>query len=186
MSRVPPISYDALDADSRDLVDGAVSLMGFLPNDGLVMAHKPALLKALSDLVGAVYGLGEVDAGLKRLIGEAASKAAGCFYCSAHAAHGAETQGVSQEKVEAVWNFEDSPLFTDAERAAISLAMKAGRMPNETEDADIEALRAFYSEAAIIEIISVISMFGFLNRWNTTLAMAVEPKPLATIERFAK
>lgn len=181
MSRVPPVSYDALDQTSRALVDGAVELMGFLPNDGLVMAHKPELLAALSELVGAVYGPGLLDAGLKRLIGEATSKAAGCFYCSAHAAHGAETQGVSREKIEAVWNFEDSPLFTEAERAAISLGMKAGRVPNEAADEDFEALRTHYSEAEIIEIVSVISMFGFLNRWNSTLDTAVEPKPLATV-----
>ncbi|MEO1405952.1 MAG: carboxymuconolactone decarboxylase family protein [Pseudomonadota bacterium] len=186
MSRIAPISYDDLDFESRKLVDGAVDLMGFLPNDGLVMAHKPALLSALSGLVGAVYGPGNINAGLKRLIGEATSKAAGCFYCSAHAAHGAETQGVSKQKIEAVWSFEDSPLFTDAERSAISLALKAGRVPNETEDEDIDALREYYSDAEIVEIVSVIAMFGFLNRWNTTLATTVEPKPLATVEGFGK
>ncbi len=181
MSRVPPVAYDALDGASRALVDGAVALMGFLPNDGLVMAHKPELLAALSELVGAVYGPSLLDAGLKRLIGEATSKAAGCFYCSAHAAHGAESHGVSHEKIEAVWNFEDSPLFTEAERAAISLGMKAGRVPNEATDADFEALRAYFGEAEIIEIVSVISMFGFLNRWNSTLGTALEPKPSETI-----
>ncbi|MEO0981023.1 MAG: carboxymuconolactone decarboxylase family protein [Pseudomonadota bacterium] len=182
MSRVPPLALDALDPDARALVEGAEQLMGFVPNDALVMARKPALLQAMSALVGAVYGPGEVDPGLKRLVGEAASKAAGCFYCSAHAAHGAASQGVSREKIEAVWSFEDSPLFTEAERAAIGLAMKAGRSPNEAEAADIEALRAHFSEDQIIEIVSVIAMFGFLNRWNTTLDTALEPAPLTSVD----
>ncbi|MEM0986568.1 MAG: carboxymuconolactone decarboxylase family protein [Pseudomonadota bacterium] len=184
MSRVPPIALDALDPETRAAVDKGAKIMGFTPNDALVMAHSPAILKGMWALVAGVYGAGTVDPGLKRLVGEAASKAAGCFYCSAHAAHGAAEQGVAKEKIEAVWSFEDSPLFTDAERAAIGLAMKAGRVPNETDDADLAALRPHFSDAEIIEIVGVISMFGFLNRWNTTLGTVLEPKPLATVSSF--
>lgn len=182
MTRLAPLSIDQLDPETREMIENAERLMGFVPNDALVMARHPALTKAMWGLVAAVYGPGKVDNGLKRLVGEAASKAAGCFYCSAHAAHGAREQGVAQEKIDAVWSFEDSPLFTDAERAAINLAMKAGVVPNEATDADFERLRGHFSEDDITEIVAVIAMFGFLNRWNTTLGTALEPVPMASVE----
>lgn len=182
MSRLSPLSIDQIDAETREMIENAEALMGFVPNDALVMARHPALTQAMWGLVAAIYGPGEVDQGLKRLVGEAASKAAGCFYCSVHAAHGAKEQGVAQEKIEAVWTFEDSPVFDEAERAAINLAMKAGRVPNETTDADFEGLRAHYSDNQIIEIVAVIAMFGFLNRWNTTLGTALEPLPTASVQ----
>jgi uncharacterized peroxidase-related enzyme len=182
MSRLSPLPLDEVDPETREMIKNAEDLMGFVPNDALVMARHPALTKAMWGLVAAVYGPGRVDNGLKRLVGEAASKAAGCFYCSAHAAHGAREQGVAQEKIDAVWSFEDSPLFTEAERAAINLAMKAGMVPNETSDADFERLKAHFSEAEITEIVAVIAMFGFLNRWNTTLDTALEPVPMASVE----
>ena len=182
MTRLAPLSIDEVDPGTRQMIENAEALMGFVPNDALVMARNPALTKAMWGLVAAVYGPGSVDNGLKRLIGEAASKAAGCFYCSAHAAHGAREQGVAQEKIDAVWSFEDSPLFNEAERAAINLAMKAGRVPNETTDADFDRLRANFSETEITEIVAVIAMFGFLNRWNTTLGTALEPVPMASVE----
>lgn len=182
MTRLSPIALGDLDAETQALIENAEDLMGFIPNDALVMARNPALTRAMWGLVAAVYGPGKVDNGLKRLVGEAASKAAGCLYCTAHAAHGAREQGVAQEKIDAVWSFEDSPLFTEAERAAINLAMKAGLVPNETEDADFERLRAHFSEDEIVEIVAVISMFGFLNRWNSTLDTALEPVPLASVE----
>ena len=182
MTRLPPLSIDEVDPETRLMIENAETLMGFVPNDALVMARHPALTKAMWGLVAAVYGPGSVDNGLKRLIGEAASKAAGCLYCSAHAAHGAREQGVAQEKIDAVWSFEDSPLFDEAERAAINLAMKAGIVPNETTDADFERLRAHFSDTEITEIVAVIAMFGFLNRWNTTLGTALEPVPMATVE----
>lgn len=181
MTRVRPLAFDDLDEESRSLIEKGEALMGFVPNDALVMAHHPALLKAVWGLVAAVYGPGEVDNGLKRLIGEATSKAAGCFYCSAHAAHGAKTHGVDAAKIEAVWSFEDSTLFTDAERAAINLAMKAGRVPNEAEDADFDRLRVHFAETQIVEIMGVIAMFGLLNRWNSTLSTALEPTPMASV-----
>ena len=182
MSRLAPLELSEVDPETRAMIENANDLMGFVPNDALVMARHPALTKAMWGLVAAVYGPGDVDNGLKRLVGEAASKAAGCFYCSAHAAHGAKTQGVAQEKVDAVWTFEDSPLFSEAERAAINLAMKAGVVPNETTEADFDRLKAHFTDNQITEIVAVISMFGFLNRWNSTLATALEPIPLASVE----
>lgn len=185
MSRLTPLSLEQVDPETRTMIENAETLMGFVPNDALVMARHPALTKAMWGLVAAVYGPGQVNNGLKRLIGEAASKAAGCFYCSAHAAHGAREQGVAQDKIDAVWSFENSPLFTDAERAAINLAMKAGVVPNETTDEDFDRLKAHFSENEITEIVAVIAMFGFLNRWNSTLDTALEPVPLASIEGLA-
>ena len=182
MTRLKPLSLDQVDPETRTMIENADALMGFVSNDALVMARHPALTKAMWGLVAAVYGPGEVDNGLKRLVGEAASKAAGCFYCSAHAAHGAREQGVAQEKIDDVWSFEDSPLITEAERAAINLAMKAGMVPNETTDADFERLKTHFNENEITEIVAVIAMFGFLNRWNTTLGTALEPVPMATVE----
>ena len=186
MSRVSPLNIEHVSEDTRALIDNAENLMGFVPNDALVMARQPALLSAMWSLVAAIYGPGEVDNGLKRLIGEAASKAAGCFYCSAHAAHGAREQGVSQEKIEAVWTFEDSDLFTEAERAAINLAMKAGVIPNEASDEDFERLKAFFTENQIIEIVAVVAMFGFFNRWNTTLGTQIESTPMTTVSEMQR
>ncbi|MEM7461001.1 MAG: peroxidase-related enzyme [Pseudomonadota bacterium] len=185
MTRLAPLSLDELDPEMQQIIENAENLMGFVPNDALVMARHPALTKAMWGLVAAVYGPGSVDNGLKRLVGEAASKAAGCFYCSAHAAHGAREQGVAQDKIDAVWSFEDSELFTDAERSAINLAMKAGVVPNETTDEDFDRLKAHFSESEITEIVAVIAMFGFLNRWNTTLGTALEPVPMKSIESLS-
>ena len=185
MTRLAPLSPDTLDPEMRQMIENAENLMGFVPNDALVMARHPALTKAMWGLVAAVYGPGSVDNGLKRLVGEAASKAAGCFYCSAHAAHGAREQGVAQEKIDAVWSVEDSDLFSEAERAAINLAMKACVVPNETTDEDFDRLKAHFSDSEITEIVAVIAMFGFLNRWNTTLGTALEPVPMKVAESLS-
>ena len=152
-------------------------LMGFVANDGLTMAYRPDILKAFLTLVQSIYADGEVDNELKRLVGLICSAAAGCEYCQAHAANSAEKYGAAFEKIQAVWEFRTSDLFSARERAALEVAYKAGMTPNETSDEDFDNLKSHFSDQAIIEIVSVISMYGFLNRWNSTLKTQLEAKP---------
>lgn len=182
MGRLEPIEREALSEDVRTLVDLGAEMMGFTPNDALIMARNPQLTKALSALVGAVYGSGTVDPGLKRLIGFINSTAAGCVYCQVHTAHGAHNAGIEAQKIQKAWEFETSDLFSDAERAALRVALGAGKTPNEVTDAEFADLKSFFTDDEIVEIISVIGMFGFLNRWNSTLATELESTPLS----FAK
>ena len=45
-------------------------------------------------------------------------------------------------------------------------------------------LRAHWSEEQIVEIVGVIAMFGFLNRWNDTLATPLEEEPIAVGQKY--
>ncbi|TNE57517.1 MAG: carboxymuconolactone decarboxylase family protein [Alphaproteobacteria bacterium] len=181
MARLDPLDRRDL-KELEPLLQLFEASMGFLPNSVLTMAHRPDVLTAFAGLAGAVLGPGDIDAGLKRMISEVASKAAGCQYCVAHTSHGAHAAGVPQAKLDDIWVFETSPHFTEAERAALGVAMKAAQVPNLVEDADFEALKAHYSNKQIAEILSVISLFGFLNRWNDSLATPLEDEPLAFAE----
>jgi alkylhydroperoxidase family enzyme len=107
------------------------------------------------------------------------SNAAGCRYCQAHTSHGAEVSGVSAEKIQAAFEFETSALFTDAEKAALRVALHAGMVPNAVEPEHMDALREHFSDKQCVEVVAVISLFGFLNRWNDTLATTLEETPRA-------
>ncbi len=176
MSRIEPIN-NPKEGDLGPLFTQAEAWMGFLPNDGLVMAHKPDVLTSFFGLAKAVYAEGKIDAGLKRMIGHISSKASGCEYCSAHSAYGANEQGVEKEKLAQLWEYQTSPLFSEAEKAVLNLALKASMLPNMSSDNDFEILKKYYDNEAIIEIVSVIAMFGFLNRWNSTLNTQIEHAP---------
>ena len=148
--------------------------MGFLPNSMLAMANWPELLQAFSGLGGVVLMGGELDPGLKQLIAFVTSNASGCRYCQAHTSHVALRRGVSEEKLAAAFELESSACFSEAERAALRVAQHAGLCPNAVEDGDFEELRKHYSERQMTEIMGVIAYFGFLNRWNDSLATVLE------------
>lgn len=180
MSRVPPLPREQVARELREAFSFAEATMGFTSNDLLTMAHWPELVGALEHMVGVIYGSTEVEPVLKRLVAMAVSAAVGCRYCQAHTAHGAaKMAGADAAKVEALWDYQSSPLFSDAERAAIDLALAAGQQPNAATDAHFEAMRAHFSERQIVEIVAMISLFGFLNRWNSTMATELEDAPLS-------
>jgi alkylhydroperoxidase family enzyme len=102
----------------------------------------------------------------------------------AHTAGGALHFGVDEQKVAAIWDYQTSPLFSAAERAALDLAVAGAAVPNAATDAMFAELRKYWSEAQIVEIVGVIAMFGFLNRWNDTLATPLEDEPIEVGEKY--
>ncbi|MBT8446375.1 MAG: carboxymuconolactone decarboxylase [Gammaproteobacteria bacterium] len=179
MARIPPLDIAEVAADLRPAIEAGEALLGFLSNDALIMARNPALLRGVLHMVQAVYAPGRVEPALKRLVGLMTSAAAGCRYCTAHTAWSAERLGVDADKLAALWDYERSDAFTAAERAALDVARQAAQAPGAVTDEIYDELRTHFDAGQQIEIVAVIAMFGFLNRWNATLATDIEAAPAA-------
>jgi len=179
MTRLAPLNR----ADLPDLEDHlalAEASMGFLPNSLLIMARRPELVKAFVGMMAQVNLGGALSPGLRQMIAYMASRSAGCLYCQAHTHHGAENAGdLDAQKLAQIWEYETSDLFSEAERAALTVAQLSAQVPNGVSDADFEALKPHFDEDQIVDIVAVISAFGFLNRWNDTLATPLEEVPVA-------
>jgi uncharacterized peroxidase-related enzyme len=150
------------------------------------MQRKPRLVQAFAQLNAAVMDpAGEVDLGFRRLVGHVASKAAGCLYCQAHTLLGAANFGVSEAKLADVWNYATSPHYDERERVALDFALAAAAQPNAVTDELFERLRAHWTESQIVELLGVVAMFGFLNRWNDSMATPLEAVPTEVARRAA-
>jgi uncharacterized peroxidase-related enzyme len=169
MPRIEPLPREKL-SDIETTLVATEQRMGFVPNSLLTMGRRPAIVEGFIGLYGAVFGGGTVPPALKNLIAQVSSRAAGCAYCMAHTAHTAGRLSVEHEKEAALWDYETSPLFSEAERAALRVAQGAGQVPNAVTDADFAELRRHFDDDQIVEIVAVIGVFGFLNRWNDTMA----------------
>jgi uncharacterized peroxidase-related enzyme len=157
--------------------------MSFVPNSLFTMARRPEILRAFSELITQIWRTGTVPVGLKPLIAIVASTAAGCRYCQAHETVDAKLRGVPEDKIAEIWNFESSALYDDAERAALRFARDASVVPNAVTPAHFEDLRRHWDDGEIVEILSVVGLFGFLNRWNDSMATDLEEIPAALAGR---
>ena len=142
------------------------------------MENWPELRESMNNIFKLVFPTREVSGELKQFVFTAASLASGCLHCQSHGSYHLHRIGVSDEKIQAMWNYQDSDLFSDAERAALDLAFAAGVAPNCVEPENFEELRKYFTNTQIIEILAVIAVGGFLNRWNDTIATVTDQESI--------
>lgn len=184
MAHLPPLTpAQVQDEELLRMMDHYEKTRGFVPNSVKTMARRPNIAKQFAALNQAILYEGTVSEELKMLISLVTSVAAGCRYCQSHMANLAAIYQASDAKIAAVWEFETSTLFSDAEKAALRLALHAGYLPNEASEQDFTELKKHFDEGQIVEIVASIALFGYLNRWNDTMATELEEKPKKVADR---
>lgn len=171
---VNPLPKDA-NQEAKDLAEFYQETLGFTPNSLFTMMHRPRIALAFQEMNKAVMeNKGRVTSAQKRLIAYLSSMTAGCRYCEAHAIRAAERYGSEQDKMNHIWEYKTYPAFTDAERAAFDLAIAASTVPNSNNDEISENMRKHWDDGEIVEILGVIALFGYLNRWNDSMGTQLE------------
>lgn len=177
MPIVAPLSPEETQQAQGDIA-WLASATGFTANSMLTLSRRPEIAKAVLGLIRAVVRNpdGKVDPALRWMVAHVSSLSNGCSYCSAHTFKNGADNGVPQEKLDNIWDFETSDLFTDAERAALRVALTGGQCPSHASPEDVATLRQHFSEEQIVEIGAVIALFGFNNRWNALMETDIEPQ----------
>lgn len=166
---------DQEDQDLQKLIQFYEETLGFCPNSVKTMHHRPRIAYAFIEMNKAVMqNNGRVTSALKRLVGYISSNAAGCRYCQAHTIRAAERYGAEKEQLDNIWNYKTHASFSEAEKAALDLALAASVIPNAVTDEVAENARKHWNEGEIVEIMGVIALFGFLNRWNDSMGTQIE------------
>lgn len=210
MSKLHPLSEKKLKPFAF-LLKMVQKSMGFVPNSLKTLARKPAILGSFSALAVNIIGQpdkaspwmglklslknltwtaknlkdkNKVPLYLKNLVAHVSSNASGCRYCQAHTIGEAAHNGASKEQLEAVWDFENSPLFDAKEKAALRFGYAGGSVPNEVTEEHFAELRKYFTEEQIVELGATIALFGFLNRWNDTFSTPLEQVAIENAERY--
>jgi alkylhydroperoxidase family enzyme len=174
MANLNPINPESA-PELEPVFDRMRAVLGFVPNSVLTMARVPGLGAAFTSLAGPILRNDLLEPELVQMVALAASNAAGSRYCQAHTSHAGHRVGVAETKLADVYRFESSDSFDGAERAALRLAFAASSIPNTSSPEHFTALRQHFDETQIAAIVAVISLFGFLNRWNDTIGTELEP-----------
>lgn len=180
MQPLPPETTPELADDFQIFVE----ILGFVPNSLLTMQRSPAMVKGFGELTKAVMSNDcGVDLGFMRMLAHFCSRAAGCQYCEAHSLVAAQIHGIPQEKIDALWDYQTSDFYSDAERVALDFALAAGSVPNNVDQTLMDRMNVHWSEKQVVHILGAISLYGFLNRWNDSMATDLEESPKAMGDR---
>jgi alkylhydroperoxidase family enzyme len=145
------------------------------------MARKPKIAQAYGELQKAIAASLTIPTELRAMMFLIQSENNGCMYCQAHSASSlVKHPEISPEKLEALWDFETSDLFNDAERAGLRLALAASSHPNAVTDAEINGMKAHFTDDQVVEAVACLSMGSFLNTWNDSMATQLEEASATT------
>jgi uncharacterized peroxidase-related enzyme len=184
LALVTPLSAEH-SLETKELAEFFNETLGFCPNSVLTMQHRPAISKAFINLNKAVMANeGRVTSALKRMIAWVSSNATGCRYCQAHAIRAAERYGAEKEQLDNIWEYKTHPAFSDAERAALDFSLAASVVPNAVDASTKKALYTYWDEGEIVEMLGVISLFGYLNRWNDSMGTTLEEDAIDSGNQF--
>jgi len=184
MPLVTPLSADH-DKETKDLAEFFNETLGFCPNSVLTMQHRPAISKAFINLNKAVMANeGGVTSALKRMIACVSSNATGCRYCQAHAIRAAERYGAEQEQLDNIWEYRTHSAFNEAERAALDFSLAASQVPNAVNEEINKRLHEHWTDGEIVEMLGVISLFGYLNRWNDSMGTIIEEDAVESGDQY--
>ncbi|MDF3047196.1 MAG: ydfG [Candidatus Midichloriaceae bacterium] len=102
-------------------------------------------------------------ADLKELIELRVSQINGCTYCCNLHTNGSLKLGVSQEKINKLFEFATSNLFSDAEKEALKWAESLTKLDGNRKVKNTE-LAKYFSEREIVDITISISLMNTFNR----------------------
>ncbi|MEM1191248.1 MAG: carboxymuconolactone decarboxylase family protein [Pseudomonadota bacterium] len=184
MPLVQPLPADA-NPEVTELAKFFNETLGFCPNSILTMMRRPAIATAFINLNMAVMANeGRVTSALKRLIAYVSSNVTGCRYCQAHTIRAAERYGAEREQMENIWEYRTHPAFSEAERAALDLAVAASNIPNDVDESLMARMNEHWDDGEIVEIMGVIALFGYLNRWNDSMGTVMETGAIESGEQW--
>ena len=184
MPLVKPLSPES-NPDVSKLAEFFNETLGFCPNSVLTMQIRPEIARSFINLNMAVMtNHGRVTSALKRIIAWVSSNAAGCNYCQAHAIRAAERYGAEQEQLDNIWEYRTHESFNEAERVALDFSLAASQLPNAVDEELQQRMHKYWDDGEIVEILAVVSLFGYLNRWNDSMGTSIENRATESAEKY--
>ena len=185
MPRISRLSRSEVAPELRQVYDKFLHDRGNVPYFFRTLAHRPEIFRTATAHMHAVLNTGTLPTRLKELVVVRTSQLNCTSYCLASHTAISLRLGTTPEQIESLQgNWRDSPLFSEAEKIALHLAEVMTTDSLHYSDEDLAALKRFYSEGEIIELMASIGLFNYFNRFNNMLQM--EPTQPATAEELAE
>ena len=82
--------------------------------------------------------------------------------------------GAGEDKIRAIAQAESSPLFDEAERAALAYAEAMTITGQRVSDGLFARVRAHFSEPQIVELTAAVAVENFRSKFNTALGIEAQ------------
>lgn len=135
-------------------------------------ARMPAAFLAMSAMYRALDRKSSpIEPALRSLVQVRISQINGCDFCVDLNSSLGLGRGTTEDKLRALPQFEDSPLFGEREKAALAYAETATRGDRRVGEELILRLRKHFDDQAIIELAALIAYQNLSSKFNAALGV---------------
>ena len=174
MARVPLVDPDTLQADARLVAERIESSRGRVGNIWRALLNVPQLTNRVLALADELRHGTTIDKRCRELAVLTVGLVTNCDYEFDHHWNAALKAGIPREHLEALPEFENSPLFDARDRAVMRFAAEVTRAGT-VENATWDALRAHFGTEQIMEILLTVAWYNTVVRILLPLEVENEP-----------
>ena len=168
MALISSLEKNQIEKIAKEIYEKFEKETGQVPEWVKVMAHSPKILKEFIELFKTVMGKGEIELLLKWKIALVVSKTLQCPFCVDVTEKMLKKLGANEEIIKGV---EES---SGKEKEILELVKDVTLDGHLDRPELFEKLKEKFNEAQIVEIISVMGLFNYINRFNNTLGVLPE------------
>ena len=163
MPRISRLNRSEVSPELRDAYDKFLHDRGNVPYFFRTLAHRPEIFRTATAHMQAVLNTGTLPTRLKELVVVRTSQINGTAYCLASHTAISLRLGTTPEQIEALKNWRESTLFSEAEKEALHLAEAMTTDSLHYSDEEMARLRRFYSEGEVVELMAAIGLFNYFQ-----------------------
>ena len=136
-----------------------------------VMAHSPKILKEFRELFTVIMTEGKIESFLKWKIAYTVSQNLKCPFCVDVTEKMLKKLGADEETVEKI---KENKNLSAEESEVLKLVKEVTLEANVCTPGLFPKLKEKFSEEEIVEIVSIIGLFNYINRFNNTFCILPE------------
>ena len=171
MAIIPFLEKNQIEEIAKEVYEKFEKETGKVPEWVKVMAHRPQILKEFTELFKAIMGEGKIESYLKWKVAYTISDMLRCPFCLHVTTKMLEKFGATEKMLANIKEMKDLP---EGEKIILDLVKDITADAHLDQPEIFEKLKEKFNEAQIVEIVSVIGLFNYINRFNNTFCILPE------------
>lgn len=172
MALIKTIEKDQGDEIVKQIFESFEQSSGSVPEWVKVMAHRPRILKEFIDLFNSIMiEQGAIEPLLKWKIGYVVSQTLKCKFCVDVTGKMLKKLGADDELLKKIKELESE---NEKEKEVLALVKDVTLDGYLDQPEILDKLKTMLSEGELVEVVSVIGLFNYINRFNNTFAILPE------------
>ena len=165
MALILSLEKNQIEEVAKEVYEKFEKETGKVPEWVKVMAHSPKVLKEFTELFRVIMGENKKEPLLKWKIALVISETLKCPFCVSVTQKMLKQLGADEEMIEKIKN------LSTEDKEVLELVKDITLDGHLDQPELFGKLKEKFNEAQIVEIISVIGLFNYINRFNNTLAI---------------